>query len=304
VIGSVKTDAKKNFLHLPAPEKSYLLSLNVSSSNAVLLAKTEVPSAVACVLAAENVLYVPGIAHTGGEADFAVVDVADAERPKILERRRDLVNVSCTRIRRIGSDVFYNDWKEVKRLMLADPRHPVLTRVYRSNRRYPPSVDDFAVSNGKLYALSHSSLAVYGLDGEGAVEPEKAADRPKCSATPFPRVHFSYAKTAAAKGRTYVCRDALGLEIDGKLVRLPEGNAEAVIVADDGTAYVAAGVATLAVFTPDGKVKMARDRGDRWTYSHAYAKGVALSADGKTVYVDAGEKDGAYLAYPAKAVGD
>ena len=52
---------------------------------------------------------------------------------------------------------------------------------------------------------------------------------------------FSTAKTVEANGHRYVCRDALGLEIDGRLVRLPEGDAEAVVVGKDGTVYVDAG---------------------------------------------------------------
>ena len=297
-----KPKPNMSFLSAPVPDRAYLLALDVTKPQAELLSRTELPSAVACVLAADDVLYVPGIAHGGEKAVFTVVDVADPAKPSVVARLDGMIEGSSYHIKRYAEGIFFNDGIRVKRLATDDVRRPAVAAEYRSNREIAYGVDDFTVAAGKVYALSHSSLAVYGVKGEGAVPPERHEDAPAWSEKPFEGVAFSTAKTAEANGRRYVCRDALGLEIDGKLVRLPEGNAEAVVVGTDGTAYVAAGVAMLAVFTPDGRVEMVRRKGPRWNYNYAYATGVALSDDGKTVYVDAGEGEGCYLAYQVEKI--
>ena len=297
-----KPKPNANFLCVPVPDRAYLLALDVSRPQAALVSTTELPAAVCCALASDAVLYVPGIAHGDARARFAVVEVSDAAKPVVLARLDGLVSGSAYHVKRYAEGVFFNDGAKVKRLDVADVCRPKVAAEYVSNREIAYGVDDFTVAAGRLYALSHSSLAVYGVNGEGAVAPVLTPDRPVWSEKPFAGVTFCTNRTAVANGRRYVCRDALGLEVDGRLLRLPEGNAEAVVVAADGTAYVAAGVAMLAVFAPDGRVTLVRHRGPRWNYNYAYARGVALAADGKTVYVDAGEGEGCYLAYDVAAL--
>jgi len=277
-----KPSPRASFLNVPPPVEAYLYALDVSKPEAFVLSRTVISSAVACVFAREGLLVAPGIASKAGPARVTVMDTSDPSVPKVLTQAEGLVNYASYRVRASGGAVYFNDGGCVKRLDLADPKAPKVDRVYTSNRDDVYGVDDFAIADGRLYAVSHGSLAVYGLAGEGAVAPADDADRPAWSETPPAGVTFCYENAAD--------------------VRIPEGEACASVVAKDGTTYVAAGVPVLAVVRKDGSVSYVRHKGPRWHYYGAYGKGVALSADGKTVYVDSSEGEGGYLSYSTESL--
>lgn len=273
---------RASFLNVPAPEEAYLYAFDVSKKTAAVLSRTTIPSAVSCVFARDALLVIPGIASKAGPACVTLVDTSDPRAPKILSKTQGLIGHSSYRAKASGGKVYFNDGGRVKRLDLAEVAAPKVDRIYESNRENVYGVDDFAIADGRLCALSHGSLAVYGLEGEGSVPPCADADLPQWTEKPPAGVTFSYAKA--------------------KDVKIPDGEVCAVVVAKDGTAYVAAGVPVLAVVRPDGRVTYVRHKGPRWHYYGAYGKGVALSPDEKTVYVDCCEDEGGCLAYAVDAL--
>ena len=281
-IAEPKTAPRQSFLCTPPPERSVLLVLDVSAPEARELARLDVPTATTCELVREGLLYVPGIARGDTPASFAVVDVSEPSAPKVVATPKGLVEGSCYRIRTFPEGVFLADGAKVKRLDLADPRAPTVAAEYVSNREVRYGVDDFDVAGGRVYAISHASLAVYAVDGSGGVAPKAEADMPVWSEKPPDG--FAIRTTCERK------------------VSLPEGECVASVVAKDGTTYVAAGYSGLAVVAPDGRVSYARHRGPRAHYNYNYATGVALSADGRRVCLFSGEGEGCYLTYDAAAL--
>lgn len=277
-----KSSSNASFLNSPPPEKAYLYALDVSKREASVLSRTVISSAVSCAFARDGVLVVPGISSAVGSAHVTVVDTSNPCAPRILARAEGVIQGAAYRVKASNGDVFFNDCGCVKRLDVSDPAAPKVVRIYESNREDVYGVDDFAISDGRLCAISHGSVAVYGLEGEGAVSPSVDEDVPKWFEKPPKGVVFSYVNAAG--------------------IALPEGEACASVVGKDGTVYVAAGVPVLAAVRKNGLVLYVRHKGPRWHYFGAYGRGVDLSADEKIVYVDCGKDEGGYLAYSTEAL--
>lgn len=124
-------------------------------------ASNTVPTSVSCEILAEaggyRILYLAG---TEG------ISLVDARTLSPIGRLSGLVSGAVYRIRRHGEFVYFTDSAEgVKELDVVDPRRPVLRRVFRRSRGGNPPYDGFTIADGRLYALSHSSLDVYLLSG-------------------------------------------------------------------------------------------------------------------------------------------
>jgi len=137
----------------------------------VVEASNAVPSSVSCELLSDGVLCLAG--HDG-------LSLVDAETLATIRRTRELAVGPAYRIRRCGERVYFTDAAVgVKELDVADPQRPYVVRTFRRSRGSNPSYDGFTVSDGRLYALSHSSLDVYDLGAEGGERRAEGGPSPR-----------------------------------------------------------------------------------------------------------------------------
>ena len=151
------------------PPKSTLRKLRADGTNLVETARCDLPPSASCVHVADGILYVAGLSHRG---EHNVTTIVDGCAMKILDTRTDISEGSAYKIKRFGNRIFLSDTRVgIKELDFADSAHPRVKGVWRRSKGDNPAYDDFTVADGRLYALSHSSLDIYALDA--AESPEK-----------------------------------------------------------------------------------------------------------------------------------
>lgn len=154
---------QKGFLTY-VPPKSTLRRFRVDGTNLVEVASLELPPSVSCAAVADGVIYVSGIARRTPEGPVAaMLSIVDGRAMKLLASRTDLCG-TVYKIKRFGTRVFVSDAGiGIRELDVSDVRNPRRKGLWRRSAGSNPSYDDFTVSDGRLYALAHSSLDVYDL---------------------------------------------------------------------------------------------------------------------------------------------
>ena len=150
------------------PPKSMLRRFRIDGTNLIETAHCDLPPSVSCVTVADGILYVAGLAHHG---ERAVLSVVDGKAMKVLSQRTDILEGSSYKIKCFGDRIFLSDSRVgIKELDFGTPAKPHVKGVWRRSGGDNPSYDDFTVADGRLFALAHSSLDVYGLDAAEAPE--------------------------------------------------------------------------------------------------------------------------------------